>query len=180
MRAQSSPEFDIPAVRTEVNRNRKWHLHRNADLFILLSFVVVDIPWKGVWTFLFIHAGAAFWALLWFNQFHFHLRPRDHSTTPVYILGLTRRRSALSWWQDETRTSAARARQGDAMKSQAETLADLNTRCDGPNQFENFDRAFRASLTIPKAALLKEDQAGAGKEAVEEGKLGGKVIPKRR
>jgi hypothetical protein len=26
-----------------------------------------------------------------------------------------------------------------------------------PNQFEKFDRAFRASLTVPKAALLKEE-----------------------
>jgi hypothetical protein len=40
---------------------------------------------------------------------------------------------------------------------QAKTMADLNARCDGPNQFENFDRAFRASLTVPKSALLKEE-----------------------
>jgi len=33
------------------------------------------------------------------------------------------------------------------MKSQAETIAELNARCGGPNQFENFDRAFRKSLT---------------------------------
>jgi hypothetical protein len=44
-----------------------------------------------------------------------------------------------------------------AVKSQAETIADLNARCDGPNQFEKFDQAFRASLTVPKAALLKEE-----------------------
>jgi hypothetical protein len=43
------------------------------------------------------------------------------------------------------------------MKSQAETIADLNARCDGPNQFENFDRAFRKSLTIPKEAILKQE-----------------------
>jgi hypothetical protein len=43
------------------------------------------------------------------------------------------------------------------MKSQTETLADLNARCDGLNQFEKFDRAFRASLTVPKAALLKKE-----------------------
>jgi len=43
------------------------------------------------------------------------------------------------------------------MKSQAETIAELNARCDGPNQFENFDRAFRKSLTVPKEAVLKED-----------------------
>ena len=43
------------------------------------------------------------------------------------------------------------------MKTQAETIADLNARCDGLNQFENFDRAFRATLAVPKAALLKEE-----------------------
>ena len=43
------------------------------------------------------------------------------------------------------------------MKSQSETIADLNARCDGPNQFENFDRAFRATLNISKEALLKEE-----------------------
>jgi hypothetical protein len=43
------------------------------------------------------------------------------------------------------------------MKSQAETIADLNARCDGPNQFENFDRVFRKSLTVPKEAILKEE-----------------------
>jgi hypothetical protein len=42
-------------------------------------------------------------------------------------------------------------------KTQDETLADLNARCDGPNQFEKFDQAFRASLTVPKTALLKEE-----------------------
>jgi transcriptional regulator GlxA family with amidase domain len=44
------------------------------------------------------------------------------------------------------------------MKSQAETIAELSARCDGPNQFENFDRAFRASLNVSKAALLKEEE----------------------
>jgi len=42
-------------------------------------------------------------------------------------------------------------------KSRAETIAELNARCEGPNQFENFDRAFRTALTVPKAALLKEE-----------------------
>lgn len=41
--------------------------------------------------------------------------------------------------------------------TQAETISDLAVRCDGPNQFENFDRAFRATLTVSKAALLKEE-----------------------
>jgi hypothetical protein len=40
---------------------------------------------------------------------------------------------------------------------QAETIAAIAARCDGPNQFENFDRAFRHSLTIPKESLLKEE-----------------------
>jgi len=43
------------------------------------------------------------------------------------------------------------------MKTQAETIADLSARCAGPDQFQNFDRAFRQSLTVPKAAVLKED-----------------------
>ena len=43
------------------------------------------------------------------------------------------------------------------MKSQEETIADLNARCEGPGQFERFDRAFRASLTVSKEALLKEE-----------------------
>jgi hypothetical protein len=42
------------------------------------------------------------------------------------------------------------------MKSQAETIAELAVRCAGQNQFENFDRAFRRSLTVPKEAILKE------------------------
>jgi len=43
------------------------------------------------------------------------------------------------------------------MKSQADTITELATRCDGPDQFKKFDRAFRASLTVPKVALLKEE-----------------------
>lgn len=43
------------------------------------------------------------------------------------------------------------------LKSQAETIADLEARCAGPNQFDNFDRAFRKSLTVPKEAILKEE-----------------------
>jgi hypothetical protein len=57
------------------------------------------------------------------------------------------------------------------MKTQAETIADLSDRCAGPNQFENFDRAFRKSLTVPKEAVLKEDarweQARAKKRAAK-------------
>lgn len=41
--------------------------------------------------------------------------------------------------------------------TQAETIAELSARCEGPDQFERFDRAFRASLTVSKEALLKEE-----------------------
>ena len=41
--------------------------------------------------------------------------------------------------------------------TQAETIADLDARCAGPNQFENFDEAFRKSLAVPKSAVLKDD-----------------------
>lgn len=40
---------------------------------------------------------------------------------------------------------------------QAKTIAELSARCDGPDQFENFDRAFRHSLTVSKAAVVKEE-----------------------
>ena len=43
-------------------------------------------------------------------------------------------------------------------ETQARTIADLSARCDGPDQFQNFDRAFRHSLTIPKAAVVKEEE----------------------
>ena len=36
-------------------------------------------------------------------------------------------------------------------------IADLAVRCAGPNEFENFDRAVRKSLTVPREAILKED-----------------------
>ena len=41
--------------------------------------------------------------------------------------------------------------------TQAETIAAIAARCDGPDQFQNFDRMFRHSLTIPKEAVLKEE-----------------------
>jgi hypothetical protein len=43
------------------------------------------------------------------------------------------------------------------MKSQAETIAELNAGCAGPNQFENFDRGVRASLGLSKEAVIKEE-----------------------
>jgi len=52
------------------------------------------------------------------------------------------------------------------MKTQPETIADLAARCAGPNEFENFDRAFRQSLAVPKEAALKED-ARAKKRAAK-------------
>ena len=44
------------------------------------------------------------------------------------------------------------------MKTQAETIADLNVRCAGPEQFENFDRGVRACLSVSKKAILKEEK----------------------
>jgi hypothetical protein len=41
--------------------------------------------------------------------------------------------------------------------TQAKTIADIAARCKGPDQFQNFDRAFRHSLTIPKEAVVKEE-----------------------
>ena len=35
-------------------------------------------------------------------------------------------------------------------------LAGLAEKCDGPNQFENFDKLFRAVIAVPKAAIDKE------------------------
>ena len=43
------------------------------------------------------------------------------------------------------------------MKTQAETIADLSARCAGPDQFQNFDRAFRTALPVPNAAVLRDD-----------------------
>ncbi len=40
---------------------------------------------------------------------------------------------------------------------QAETIAAIAARCDGPNQFDNFDRGVRASLSVSKEAILKEE-----------------------
>ena len=42
-------------------------------------------------------------------------------------------------------------------ETQARTIADIAARCEGPNQFENFDRAVRASLSVSKEAILKEE-----------------------
>lgn len=40
---------------------------------------------------------------------------------------------------------------------QAETIAAISARCEGPNQFQNFDNAFRHSLTLSKDAVVKEE-----------------------
>lgn len=47
--------------------------------------------------------------------------------------------------------------EGEIVKSQEETIAELNARCEGPDQFQKFDHAFRASLTVSKSALLTEE-----------------------
>jgi hypothetical protein len=41
--------------------------------------------------------------------------------------------------------------------TQAETITVIAARCEGPDQFQNFDRMFRHSLTISKAAVVKEE-----------------------
>lgn len=56
------------------------------------------------------------------------------------------------------------------MKTQAETIADLSERCAGPQQFQNFDAAFRKALTVPKAALLKDDAKWARARAKKRAK----------
>jgi hypothetical protein len=42
-------------------------------------------------------------------------------------------------------------------ETQARTIAEIAARCDGPNQFDSFDSMFRHALTIPKAAVIKEE-----------------------
>jgi hypothetical protein len=34
---------------------------------------------------------------------------------------------------------------------------DIAAKCDGPNQFENFDRIFRAVIAAPKSAVDKAE-----------------------
>lgn len=45
----------------------------------------------------------------------------------------------------------------NAEPSQAETIAALALRCDGPDQADKFDHAVRASLSVSKEAVLKEE-----------------------
>jgi hypothetical protein len=35
--------------------------------------------------------------------------------------------------------------------------ADIAAKCDGPDQFQNFDRLFRSVIAVPKAAMEKEE-----------------------
>ncbi len=53
---------------------------------------------------------------------------------------------------------------GGSSDLHAKTIADLAARCAGPNQFATFDTAFRASLTVSKAAIL-QDEARAKRHA---------------
>jgi hypothetical protein len=34
---------------------------------------------------------------------------------------------------------------------------ELETKCDADNQFDQFDRLFRSVISVPKAAVLKEE-----------------------
>lgn len=45
----------------------------------------------------------------------------------------------------------------DSSDIQAETIADLATRCERPDQFDRFDRGVRASLSVSKEAVLKAE-----------------------
>jgi len=56
------------------------------------------------------------------------------------------------------------------VKSQTETIADLDARCVGPNQFEDFDRAFRKSLTVSKEAVQKEEATAKRTRAKKRGR----------
>jgi hypothetical protein len=44
-----------------------------------------------------------------------------------------------------------------AEPTQEEPIAELAARCEGPNQFANFDRMFRHLLTVSKEAVAKEE-----------------------
>jgi len=41
--------------------------------------------------------------------------------------------------------------------TQAATIAAIAARCDSPDQFQKFDRAFRHSLTLSKEAVVREE-----------------------
>jgi hypothetical protein len=51
--------------------------------------------------------------------------------------------------------------QGNEMKTdpelRAKTIAELAVRCELPDQFNRFDRGVRASLSVSKEAVLKEE-----------------------
>lgn len=36
-------------------------------------------------------------------------------------------------------------------------IKEIEIKCDAPNQFERFDRLFRAVVSVPKAAVDKEE-----------------------
>ena len=47
---------------------------------------------------------------------------------------------------------------------------EIVTKCDAPNQAENFDRCVRAFLAVPKSAVLKEEaRARRRKERAKKG-----------
>jgi hypothetical protein len=41
---------------------------------------------------------------------------------------------------------------------QARTISELSARCEGQGQFENFDRAFRRSLTVAKETFRLNEE----------------------
>ena len=46
-----------------------------------------------------------------------------------------------------------------------EIPADIAAKCDGPDQFQNFDRIFRAVIAAPKAAIDKAEAKWKRKQA---------------
>lgn len=55
-----------------------------------------------------------------------------------------------------------------AMKAPGERLVippDIAAKCDGPDQFQNFDRLFRTVIVVPKAEIDKREVAWKRKQA---------------
>ena len=61
----------------------------------------------------------------------------------------------------------------ESMKIESGTIAipeAMAAKCEGPNQFENFDRLFRSVIAVPKAAIDKEEAKWKRKRRKERAK----------
>jgi hypothetical protein len=56
-------------------------------------------------------------------------------------------------YHEDGMTTLCQLPSGITMKSQSETIAELNAGCEGPGQFDKFDRGVRASLSVSKEAV---------------------------